>query len=80
MAQTIYVKGNILIKTANYKFNAEDGCLSPVPEGAEVIIPSTIVEGTPCLIIDDNFPFIYLLFDCTMKIFDSKFTIKIIDN
>lgn len=56
MAQTIYVKGNILIKTANYKFNAEDGCLSPVPEGAEVIIPSTIVEGTPCLIIDDNFP------------------------
>ena len=31
-------------------------------------------------LIDDNFPFIYLLFDCTMKIFDSKFTIKIIDN
>ena len=30
-------------------------------------------------LIDDNFPFIYLLFDCTMKIFDSKFTIKIID-
>jgi pSer/pThr/pTyr-binding forkhead associated (FHA) protein len=31
-------------------------------------------------LIDDNFPFIYLLSDCTMKIFDSKFTIKIIDN
>ena len=30
-------------------------------------------------LIDDNFPFIYLLSDCTMKIFDSKFTIKIID-
>lgn len=30
-------------------------------------------------LIDDNFPFMYLLSDCTMKIFDSKFTIKIID-
>jgi len=57
MARTIYVKGNILVKTEDYKYNTGDGCLFPIPEGADVIIPSTIVDGSPCLIIDNNFPY-----------------------
>ena len=56
MARTIYVKGNILVKTEDYKYNTGDGCLYSIPEGADVIIPSTIVDGSPCLIIDNKFP------------------------
>lgn len=55
MAKTIYVKGNILVKTEDYKYNIGDGALYTIPEGADIINPSTLVEGSPCLVIDNDF-------------------------
>lgn len=55
MAKTIYVNGNILITSSEFKYNLEDGALYPIPEGAEVIEPTELIDGYPCLIIDDNF-------------------------
>ena len=57
MAKTIYVKGNILVKTEDYKYNIGDGALYTIPENAEIINPSTLEEGSPCLVIDDKFPY-----------------------
>lgn len=57
MAKTIYVKGNILVKTEDYKYNIGGGALYTIPEDAEIINPSTLEEGSPCLVIDDTFPY-----------------------
>lgn len=56
MANKLYVDGGILINTRFFTcINA--GCLyNERPEGAEVIEPTTYVEGQKCLIIDDEHP------------------------
>ena len=56
MSQIIYVKGNIFIKSKNFKYKGGDGCLFSIPEGATTIEPTTELEGTPTLIFDDNTP------------------------
>jgi hypothetical protein len=55
MAKTIYVRGNILVKTEDYKYNIDDGALYTIPEGAEIINPTKVVEGSPCLVIENDF-------------------------
>ena len=55
MAEIIYIRGNILVKTEDYKYSGGDGCLFPIPNGVTPLEPSTTVEGSPCLIIDENF-------------------------
>lgn len=62
MGKIRYVKGNILIKTTEFKYHADDGCLWDIPDGAEIIQPNRIVDGVPCYVIDDN---------NTISIFDS---------
>lgn len=54
MAKTNYVNGNILIRTRDFKYHVEDGCLFQIPEGANVLEPNEIVEGSPCFVIDDK--------------------------
>lgn len=57
MAKIIYVKGNILVNTKNFKYKGEDGCLFPIPEGATTIEPTTEINGSPFLVIDDRSPY-----------------------
>ena len=54
MGKIRYVKGNILIKTTEFKYHADDGCLWDIPDGEEIIQPNRIVDGVPCYVIDDN--------------------------
>ena len=61
MTKIIYVKGGILINSKNFKYKGEDGCMFPIPEGAKAIEPTTEIEGSPFLIIDDKSP--YSIFD-----------------
>lgn len=57
MAEIIYVKGSILIKTKNFKYKGGDGCLFPIPEGTTTIEPTTEIDGFPFLVIDDRSPY-----------------------
>lgn len=54
MGKIIYVNGTILIRTTEFKYHVEDGCLFHIPEGANVLEPNEIVEGTACFVIDDK--------------------------
>lgn len=57
MAEIVYVKGNILVNSRNFKYKGEDGCLFPIPEGAKTIEPTTEIDGSPFLVIDDRSPY-----------------------
>ena len=57
MAEIVYVKGNILVNSRNFKYKGGDGCLFPIPEGATTIEPSTEIDGSPFLVIDDRSPY-----------------------
>ena len=54
MAEIVYVKGNILINSKHFRYKGEDGCLFPIPEEATTIEPTTEIDGSPFLIIDDK--------------------------
>ena len=55
MGKKIYVNGSIVIKTPDFKYEGA-GALYNIPEGAETIETNDIVEGKPCLVIDDERP------------------------
>ena len=52
----VYVNGGILIKTRYFSCKGLTCLTDYIPEGARIINPTTIVEGSPCLIIDDKHP------------------------
>lgn len=52
----VYVNGSIIINT-RYFAPLDFGIgFSSAPEGAEVLEPTDVFEGNPCLLIDDNHP------------------------
>lgn len=56
MGRRIYIEGGLLITTPLFaSARIVAGCGSQ-PDGTEVVKPSTIVEGFPCLVVDDNHP------------------------
>lgn len=57
MAEIVYVKGSILVNSRNFKYKGEDGCLFPIPESATTIEPTTEIDGSPILIINDRSPY-----------------------
>ena len=57
MGKRIYVNGGILVNTRYFAFSAGAGCLFPEqPEGSILLEPKDEVEGSKCLIIDDDHP------------------------
>ncbi len=54
MGKVYYVNGNILIRTRDFKYHVEDGCLYQNPDNANVLEPNEIVDGVPCFVIDEN--------------------------
>ena len=54
MGKVYYVNGNILIRTRDFKYHVEDGCLYQIPDNANVLEPNEIVDGSPCFVIDDK--------------------------
>ena len=54
MGKVYYVNGNILIRTRDFKYHVEDGCLYQIPDNANVLEPNEIVDGVPCFVIDDK--------------------------
>ena len=57
MGKRIYVNGGILVNTRYFVFSAGAGCLfSEQPEGSILLEPKDEVEGSKCLIIDDDHP------------------------
>ena len=54
MGKKYYVNGNILIRTRDFKYHVEDGCLYQIPDNANVLGPNEIVDGSPCFVIDDK--------------------------
>lgn len=55
MAKKVYVNGSILVKTSDFKYEGA-GALYNIPEGAETIEPNDVIDGLPCLVIDDERP------------------------
>ena len=53
MGKVNYVNGTILIRTRDFKYHVDDKCLCQIPDGANVLEPNDLVEGTPCFVIDD---------------------------
>lgn len=54
MGKVYYVNGNILIRTREFKYHVEDGCLYQIPDNANVLEPNEIVDGSPCFVIDEK--------------------------
>lgn len=50
-----WVPGAILVKTPYFKMN-NGGAYFPFQDGFEILKPNEIIEGQPCLVIDDNRP------------------------
>lgn len=56
MGRKVYIDGGLLIMTPLFTSSKiVAGCVTQ-PEGTEHYTPKSIVEGTPCLIIDDDHP------------------------
>lgn len=55
MAKKVYVNGTIVIKSSDFKYEGA-GALFDIPEGAETIETNEEIDGTPCLVIDDERP------------------------
>lgn len=56
MGRRIFIDGGLLILTPFFTSSKiVAGCCSQ-PEGTELITPMTLVQGIPCLIIDDEHP------------------------
>lgn len=53
MGKINYVNGTILIRTREFRYHVEDTCLCKIPDGVNVLEPNTIVDGSPCYVIDD---------------------------
>jgi len=57
MGKKIYVNGGILVNTRYFSFSSECGALfDEQPEGTILLEPEDEIEGSKCLIIDDNHP------------------------
>lgn len=56
MGKKIYVNGGILIDTPFFVCREGGALFTEQPEGAEVMETNSIIEGHPCLTIDDNNP------------------------
>ena len=57
MGKKIYVNGGILVNTRYFLFSAGAACPLPEqPEGAILLDPTDEVEGSKCLVIDDEHP------------------------
>jgi len=54
MGKMYYVNGNILIRTRDFKYHVEDGCLYQIPDNANVLEPNENVDGSPCFVLDDK--------------------------
>ena len=54
MGKIYYVNGNILIRTRDFKYHVENGCLYQIPDNANVLEPNEVVDGSPCFVIDNK--------------------------
>lgn len=53
MGKIYYVNGTILIRTKEFRYHAEDECLCNIPEGADILEPNNVIDGSQCYVIDD---------------------------
>lgn len=56
MSKKIYINGGVLIDTPFFVCRGYGALFTEQPEGTEIMETNSIIEGHPCLTIDDNNP------------------------